>query len=253
MSPQPRATAVVTLFAGIPAVIFGLVLGLTVGLIAGVVVFVVVAAGLGGWARFGGDRRALGPLVTRSADPVDDARVVNLIEGLSVGAGVRQPRLLVVDTPGLNAMAAGTTPARAMVVVTSGLLAELSRIELEAVLAEELVLIRHQETVPATVLAATFGLGRGIGVPGDRDTRADTAAVTLTRYPPALAAALEKVHAKGAQVPGVPGSLRHLWLADPAGPTPGGPPPAPDGAAAGRGPLRGRVPLPERIEALREL
>jgi heat shock protein HtpX len=218
-----------------------------------VVVFVVVAAGLGGWARFGGDRRALGSVATRPADPVADARALNLIEGLSVGAGVRQPRLLVVDTPGLNAMASGTTPDRATVVVTSGLLGELSRIELEAVLAEELTLIRHREIVPATVLAATFGLGRGIGLPGDRDTRADTAAVTLTRYPPALAAALEKVEAKGAQVAGVPGSLRHLWLADPAGPAPGGPPATPGGSGRGPGALRGRVALPERIEALREL
>jgi heat shock protein HtpX len=241
------------LFAGIPAVVLGLVLGLTVGPVVGVVVFVVVAAGLGAWARFGGDRRALGSLPTRTADPVADARVLNLIEGLSVGAGVRQPRLLIVDAPGLNAMASGTSPARATVVVTSGLLAELSRIELEAVLAEELVLVRHQETVPATVLAATFGLGRQIGVPGDRDTRADSAAVTLTRYPPALAAALEKVNAKGAQVPQVAGSLRHLWLADPTGPAPGRPPGPPEPADGGAGPLRGRVPLPERVEALREL
>jgi Zn-dependent protease with chaperone function len=253
MSPRQRATALVALFAGVPAVVLGLVLGLTAGLIAGLVVFVVLAVGLGAWARFGGDRRALGSLPTRAADPVADARVLNLIEGLSVGAGVRQPRLLLVDTPGLNAMVAGTTPARATVVVTTGLLGELARIELEAVLAEELVLIRHQETVPATVLTATFGLGRRIGIPVDRDTRADTAAVTLTRYPPALAAALEKVQAKGAQVPGVAGPRRHLWLADPAGPDAGPQPGSPRPGDAAGGPLRGRVALVERIEALREL
>ena len=65
------------------------------------------------------------------------------MEGLSIGAGVRQPRLRVVDSPGLNALAAGTSPARSIVAVTSGLLKELERIELEAVIAEELVQIRR--------------------------------------------------------------------------------------------------------------
>ena len=44
------------------------------------------------------------------------------MEGLSIGAGVRQPRLRVIDSPGLNALAAGTTPGRSVVAVTSGAL-----------------------------------------------------------------------------------------------------------------------------------
>jgi heat shock protein HtpX len=135
-------------------------------------------------------------------------------------------------------MAAGTSPSRAIVGVTAGLLAELDRIELEAVLAEELIQVRHHETLPATVLAATFGLGRSIAIPGDRDTQADLAAVALTRYPPALAAALEKLDAKGSAVSGQPSSMAHLWLADPS---------------TEPGTRRGRLPLRDRAEALREL
>jgi heat shock protein HtpX len=89
-----------------------------------------------------------------------------------------------------------------------------------------------------TVLAATFGLGSRVAIPPDRDTKADLAAVALTRYPPALASALEKLETKGSAVPGQPTYLAHLWLADPND--------APPGA-------RGRLPLRERIEALREL
>ena len=103
-------------------------------------------------------------------------------------------------------------------------------------LAEELIQIRRHETLPATVLAATFG-SVGPPRPVDRDARADQAAVALTRYPPALAAALEKLDAKGAAVAGSPGT----W------PTCGWSTPAP--AAPGRG----RLPIRERIEALREL
>jgi len=238
MTPKGRATLVVALFAGIPAVVLGIVAFVLGGVVVGVAVLIVVAAGLAAWARFSGDRRVLAAIGGREADALTDGRLWNLVEGLSVGAGVRQPRLRVVASSGLNAMSAGTSPGRAVVGVTSGLLAELDRIELEAVLAEQLIQVRRHETLPATVLAATFGLGRALALPDDRDLNADRAAVALTRYPPALASALEKLDTKGAAVPGQPASMAHLWLADPSTtPTPG----------------RGRLPLRDRIEALREL
>jgi heat shock protein HtpX len=238
VTPSQRALGTAGVFATGPAVVIGLVLGLTLGLIAGVVSFVVVAALLVGWARWAGERIVLGRLKGRPAHPVGEARLGNLVEGLSTAAGVRQPRLLVLESPGLNALAAGTSSRNAVLAVTSGLLTELDRLELEAVLAEELWLIRHDEVVPATVLAATFGLGRGRAIRADRDAMADQGAVTLTRYPPALASALEKIDSKGSSVAGQPAYLAHLWLADPR--------PSPP-------PSRGRLPLAERTEALREL
>jgi heat shock protein HtpX len=238
MTPHSRATLLVALFAAIPAVVLGVISFIAAGPVVGAVVLVVVAVALAAWARLAGDRRVLAAIGGRDADPVVDARLWNLTEGLSIGAGLRQPRLRVIDASTLNAMAAGARADRAIVGVTSGLLAELDRIELEAVLAEELILIRRQDTAPATVLAATFGLGRAIALPPDGDARADQAAVALTRYPPALASALEKIDSKGAEVPGQPAFMAHLWLADPR-----------PGAADGRG----RLPIRERIEALREL
>jgi heat shock protein HtpX len=238
MTPHTRATLLVASFAAIPAVVLGVIGVIVAGPVVGAVVLVVVAAALVAWARFAGDRRVLAAIGGRDADPVIDARLWNLTEGLSIGAGLRQPRLRVIDVPTLNAMAAGARADRAIVGVTAGLLAELDRIELEAVLAEELIQIRRQDTAPATVLAATFGLGRAIALPADGDAQADQAAVALTRYPPALASALEKIDAKGAEVPGQPSFMAHLWLADPR-------PGDTDG--------RGRLPIRERIEALREL
>lgn len=238
VNPSGRALRTAAAFGAAPAVVLGLVLGLTLGWIAGLVAFVVVGAALAAWARMGGDRVVASRLQGRPADPVSEARLCNLVEGLCTGAGVRQPRVVVVDSPGLNALAAGTSSRRGLLAVTSGLLGELDRIELEAVLAEELWQIRHDEIVPMTVLAATMGVGRALALGEDRDMAADQGAVSLTRYPPALASALEKIEAKGAVVGGQPGYLAHLWMADPR-------PSAP--------PSRGRLPLPERIEALREL
>jgi heat shock protein HtpX len=229
---------VVVLFAGLPALVLGAVSWAAGGVVAGVVVLVAVGAAAAIWARFGGERRVLAAIRGQDADPVSHARLVNLVEGLSIGAGLRQPRLLVLDRPGLNAVAAGTSPNRAVLGVTSALLSELDRVELEAVLAEELMQIRRRETMPGTVLAATFGLGRSLALPADHDVMADQAALTLTRYPPALASALEKLEAEGATVDGQPTYMSHLWLADP-------------NSVPRR--TRGRLPLRERIEALREL
>jgi len=238
VTANQRAGRAAAAFAAGPALVIGLILGLTSGWLAGLIAFVLVVVGLGAWARFGGDRLVRRTLGGRPADPATDARLCNLVEGLCTGIGVRTPELVVVDSPGLNALAAGSSSAHGLVAVTTGLLAELDRIELEAVLAEVLWAIRYDETVPGTVSAATFGLLKALTLEADRDSRADHGAVTLTRYPPALASALEKIEAKGAAVSGQPGYLAPLWLADPR-------PAAP--------PSTGRLPLPERIEALREL
>ncbi|HEX6393974.1 MAG TPA: M48 family metalloprotease [Acidimicrobiales bacterium] len=240
-SSSARVARITAGFAAAPAVALALVAWVAGGLVAAAVVFVVVAGALTWWALTWGDRRVaatLSSLGAREADPVRDARLANMVEGLSMNAGVRQPRLLVVEAAGLNALAAGTSASKAVVAVTSGLLAELDRIELEAVLAEAMSQIRRGDTVAPTVAVATFGLGRRLAIASDRDALADQAAVTLTRYPPALASALEKVEAKGWEVPGQPAYMASLWLADPR---PGVPQDA------------GRLPLSERIEALREL
>jgi heat shock protein HtpX len=238
VTPGARAARAAAPFVLVPALIVGVVVGLASGPIFGIVAFLAVAAALALWCRLAGDRRVLARVGGREADPKRDARLCNLVEGLSISAGVRQPRLMVIDSPGLNALAAGTKPSRAVLGVTTGLLSELDRVELEGVLAEELVQIRRNDTFPATILVATFGLGRGAAVPADRDGGADQAAVALTRYPPGLAAALEKIEAKGAVVDNQPSYMAHLWLADPRSGVPI---------------ERGRLPLRERIEALREL
>ena len=82
MTPQTRATLVVAVFAAVPAVVLGVIALLAAGPVAGVVVLVVVGVALAAWARFAGDRRVLAAIGGRDADPVSDARLWNLAEGL---------------------------------------------------------------------------------------------------------------------------------------------------------------------------
>ena len=72
----------------------------------------------------------------------DEPRYHNLVEGLCVSAGLPKPELYVIDDDAPNSFATGRNPDHAAIVVTTGLLEKLSRMELEGVLAHELAHIR---------------------------------------------------------------------------------------------------------------
>jgi Zn-dependent protease with chaperone function len=91
--------------------------------------------------------RAGGAAVAQSvgAVPIDPSttdprlrRFVNVVEEMSIASGVPMPRLFVLEQePGINAFAAGYSPADAAVTVTSGALDRLNRDELQGVIGHE--------------------------------------------------------------------------------------------------------------------
>ncbi|MGH9128670.1 MAG: hypothetical protein ACRDY2_06835 [Acidimicrobiales bacterium] len=155
--------------------------------------------------------------------PLDQPRTDNLLEGLCASAGVLKPQLWLLGSEEPNMLLAVTHPRSARLVVTTGLLSRLSRVELEGVLAREVAKLRSGAAVPATVAVAA---GWPIVVPrlararlaASSQASADLAAVSLTCYPPGLAAALERL-ADSLPVGGLPARLTEaLWLASPSAP-----------------------------------
>jgi len=226
--------------------VFGLLLGVVVGLAAAVVAGAAAGGVLAARVWRGAEATVLQAVGATPADEVAHARFFNLVEGLSLAAGVPRPRLLVVDTPTANALSVGRDARRTAVVATTGLLEHLNRIELEGVLAHELCHLRSGDVVPATMAAAAVQstwpgrllagpLVRG-AVDSRRELGADLGAARLTRYPPGLTAALDRLAQVGTAVPSAPVALAHLWFAAPS---------------AGDDDLHPR--LEERAEALREL
>jgi heat shock protein HtpX len=207
-----------------------LILGLGVsGLGAGLGLAVLVVA----FAPGVGERAALRDAGAEPADPDRWPRYHNLVEGLCQVAGLPTPRLYVADSDAANAFSVGRDPERAALVVTRGLLAGLNRVELEGVLAHEL---NHIWAWGARLATLGVALGRVPGVlrlvaPTRREFDADEGGARLTRYPPGLVSALNKL-ADGAPPPGQPG-LRHLWIMAPGDST--------------------HPPVAERIAALQEL
>lgn len=175
------------------------------------------------------------------ADEVRHARFFNSAAALSVLTGVAPPELYVVDDPGVNAMATGTKVRDSAVVVTTGLLENLDVVELEAVLALLFQRIKSEEILAETLAVPTVGGTAAWGErlddspflqkilmspmpaverllawlhPAESEFEVDMASTLITRYPPALASALNKMDGRSALALGTPVTA-HLWLAPP--------------------------------------
>jgi heat shock protein HtpX len=266
--------------------LIGLLFGAALwGLVLAVVTGVAAAVAAWRWSDVVALRRTGARPVADDAHP----RLHNLVEGLCVSRGLPKPRLHVIDDAAPNSYAVGRSPRRASLVVTTGLLDVLTRIELEGVLGHELSHIKNHDTVVSTLGVTLVGglatlsscsaryfwlggreSGTGPGVVTAvaalpfaalspavlalrdhvlgprREYDADLAGVELTRYPPGLAAALDRIGADPRRVRHPSVATAHLWLVDPW---------PVDRARSGRFArwYDSHPDLEERVDALREL
>jgi Zn-dependent protease with chaperone function len=76
--------------------------------------------------------------VNRGSGRDDERRLINIVDEMSIASGLTAPPLFVLNRErGINAFAAGMSPSQAVVVVTQGAIEQLSRDELQAVIAHE--------------------------------------------------------------------------------------------------------------------
>ena len=79
-----------------------------------------------------------GTRVDRGALDPNQQRLLNVVEEMSIASGIAMPEVYVLeDETAINAFAAGHTPANAAVAVTRGAIEQLSREELQGVIAHE--------------------------------------------------------------------------------------------------------------------
>ena len=92
-------------------------------------------------------------------DPVndDERRLVNVVEEMAVASGVPKPRVWIVPDDDPNAFATGRDFDKAHVAVTAGLLTQLDRDELQAVIAHEMGHVKNLDMRLMTLLAALVG------------------------------------------------------------------------------------------------
>lgn len=81
----------------------------------------------------------------------------NVVENLSITAGLPMPKVYVVADPAPNAFATGRNPEHAVVAATTGLLQILNRVELEGVMAHELSHVGNRDMLVSTVAVVLAG------------------------------------------------------------------------------------------------
>lgn len=199
------------------------------------------------WAK-GAPGRVVSQLGISEANRCDDPGLSNLVEGLSLSIGIEEPSLHIVQDASMNALSI-EGPDGACILVTSGLLKALKRMELEGVVAELLIPFKNGDAELATAAAGTFGAlfldgplaGAASSVGGwamrrviepDGSIAADRDAVGITRYPPGLSSALVKLSESYNPALATAGN-DHLWVA----------PPLTTEAAVSHSPLQWRIDI----------
>jgi heat shock protein HtpX len=209
-----------------------------------------------------GDGIVLAATRARRVDEGDPRYVhlVNVVEGLSIAAGIPKPKIYLIESDEMNAFATGKDPAHASIAVTTGLLRGLRRDELEGVIGHEISHVRNYDIRFATLVAVMVGLvailsdmflrslwyaprgerrgRRDLGplilvgillaifapiavrlvqaaISRRREFLADASSVELTRYPPGLANALEKIMKANKGDMKVSEAISHLFFVDP--------------------------------------
>jgi heat shock protein HtpX len=93
------------------------------------------------------------------ARPLDDRDTMlrNVVVELSIAAAIQPPSLYLISNAAPNAFAVGTNPDRAAIVVTTGLLQQLDREELQGVIAHEIAHIRNLDSRYGLFVAVIVG------------------------------------------------------------------------------------------------
>ncbi len=110
------------------------------------------------FAFYKGDKFVLKMMGAKPAKKPEHVRLINLVEGLAIAAGIPKPKIYVIKNPDINAFATGRNPKKASVAVTTGALEKLNKSELEGVLAHELGHIKNLDIRYGTFIVVLVGI-----------------------------------------------------------------------------------------------
>ncbi len=126
---------------------------LELGLFLALVLYAILAVS----AWYGGSSIVLSIHGARDADPEKHRQLLNVVEEMSIAAGIPVPKVCVMETEGMNAFAAGRNPGEAVIAVTSGLVSRLNREELQGVVAHEMAHVKSRDTLYNVCAAVLVG------------------------------------------------------------------------------------------------
>ncbi len=161
----------------------------TVGLLLFFTIFVGLVAGFAGFAftgnyyvsfftipialvyaitsYYGAGKMAVKMSGARQISQDDNPKYYRIVENLSITLGMPLPKIYIIDDKALNAFATGRNPEHAIVAATSGLLENLTDVELEGVMAHEMGHVKNYDirvSMMAFALVAVISIITDIGL-----------------------------------------------------------------------------------------
>jgi heat shock protein HtpX len=138
---------------------------------------VAIAAAFAGlavlYAITAGSKLVLAVSGAKPADRTKYAQLYNVVEEMAIAAGLPTPAVYVIDDASPNAFATGTSPKKAAITVTTGLLAIMNRQELEGVISHEMSHIKNYDV--RLILIVTTLIGRSaLFMPRGKDSEQAT-------------------------------------------------------------------------------
>jgi heat shock protein HtpX len=146
--------------------VFGFVVGFSIGYGSGAEVYFGVAAlaiavligtlsAIGSY--FGGDALVLASSHAREVSQEQAPVLYNVVQEMTIAAGIPMPKVYIIDDPSPNAFATGRDPQHSSIAITTGLLQKLNREELQGVLGHEMSHIRNLDIRFTMVVGVMVG------------------------------------------------------------------------------------------------
>lgn len=124
----------------------------------GVVPIAIGIALISVWGSYyGSDKIVLTMTGAKVIDHDSAPQLFNLVQELTLAAGMPMPKVAIVDDPAPNAFATGRDPEHAVIAFTTGILQVMDREQLQGVAAHELAHVANRDTLVSAVAATTAG------------------------------------------------------------------------------------------------
>jgi heat shock protein HtpX len=121
-------------------------------------IFLIISGLINLSSYYWSDKLVIGLSGAQPVDEKDNPELFRTVENVCIAAGLPRPKVYLIDDPAPNAFATGRDPKHAAVVVTSGLLARLDKLELEGVIAHELSHIKNYDSRLMSIVVVLVGI-----------------------------------------------------------------------------------------------
>src|SRR3989344_2651988 len=122
-----------------------------------VVIAVVFSLFMNFFSYWFSDKIVLAMSGARPIKKEEDLELYRIVENLCIAAGLKAPKIYMINDPSPNAFATGRNQEHAAVAVTSGLRQMLNKNELEGVVAHELSHIGNRDILISTIIVILVG------------------------------------------------------------------------------------------------